>query len=242
MPTNDAVEEQSPKSDAGNARARTQDESVPGAAKDKNIIIINQPRQSSAAWYLLPVFFLIIGGAISYFCLRKQDPPRARKTLIVGAALSVIPIVLLAVISGVVYEEFEGSRVSETDMTDAQIKQSALEVPYASLMEESERYEGEIVHYEGGVVQVVDNFGSYALRVEVYNALFESDTIWSNYDPNTDEDKEWVENLRRTLDPFGDAERVEVWGVFTGLREYETLIRTINTVPEVDVFILEKIP
>ena len=253
MPTNDMVGEQNPKTDTDNARAQAQDEPMPSATKDKNIIIINQPRQSSAAWYLLPVFFLIIGGVISYFCLRKQDPSRARKTLIVGAVLSVIPILLLVVTVSVIdSEEFEdvrkelfgtkGGSMSDTDMTDEQIKRGALKVPYASLMEESERYEGEIIYYEGNVIQAMEDFNSYVLNVRVSDGPLESDTIWSNYDPNTDGEKEWIEDLRRTTSPFEDTERVNVWGVFTGLREYETLLKTINTVPEIDVYIIEKVP
>ena len=252
MPTNDTVGEQNPKTDTDNARAQAQDEPMPSATKDKNIIIINQPRQSSAAWYLLPVFFLIIGGVISYFCLRKQDPSRARKTLIVGAVLSVIPILLLVVTVSVIdSEEFEdirkelfgtkGDSVSETDMTDEQIKQGALKVPYASLMEEGERYEGEIIYYEGDVIQTIEDFNSYVLMVDVSDEPFESDAMWSNYDPETDGEEEWIEELRRKTNPFETSDRVEIWGVFTGLQEYETLLRAINTVPEVDVYILEKV-
>ena len=190
----------------------------------------------------MPVFLSIIGGVISYLCLRKQDPPRARKTLIVGAVLSVIPIVVLAGISGFVYDALEDTKVSVTDMTDDQIRQNALAVPHASLMEDAERYRGEIIQYEGDIVQVMDNFNSYMLRVEVSDELLESNSIWSNFDPGTDEERQWVAGIEKKHDPFGqDPDTVRIWGMFTGLRDYDTIIGTALTVPEVDVYLLERV-
>ncbi len=239
----DEPSRQGPETDPSPAiHAQAPQDPIPSdASRDKNIVIINQPRQSSAAWYLLPIFFSIIGGAISYFCLRKQDPPRARKTLILGAVLSVMPILLLASLLGSVYYEFEGSRVSVTDMTDDQIKQSAPTIPHASLMEESERYKGEIIHYEGDIEQVLNNFNSYVLRVQVSDQPFATDSIWSNFDPNTDKERQWVEELEKTLNPFSqDPDSVKIWGIFTGLREHDTIFGNTMTIPEVDVYILEK--
>ena len=210
---------------------------------EKNIVIINQPRQSSAAWYLLPVFFSIIGGAISYLCLRKQDPPRARKTLILGALLSILPILMLVGILGIVHESFEDTKVSVPEMTDEQIRQNALVVPYDSLLAESQRYQGEIIQYEGDVVQVMDNFNSYMLRVEVSDELFVTNSVWSNFVPDTDEQSMWVQDIEKKHDPFGqDPDRVKIWGLFTGLKDYDTLLGSTVTVPEVDVYLLEKIP
>ncbi len=210
---------------------------------EKNIVIINQPRQSSAAWYLLPVFFSIVGGAISYLCLRKQDPPRARKTLILGALLSILPILMLVGILGIVHESFEDTKVSVTEMTDEQIRQNALVVPYDSLLAESQRYQGEIIQYEGNIVQVMDNFNSYMLRVEVSNELFVTNSVWSNFSPDTDEQILWVQDIEKKHDPFvQDPDRVRIWGLFTGLKDYDTILGSTVTVPEVDVYLLEKIP
>ena len=237
---------------------------IPDAKGDRNIVIINQPRQSSAAWYLLPIFFAIIGGAISYACLRRQDPSRARKTLILGTILSVIPILLLVVIAVFLYEEFGDAGGPVIDMSDDQIRQSALVVPYESLMEESQRYEGEIIMYEGDIVQTVDNFHSYVLRVKVSNELlesnaiwsnfswnrwpgpaafiWESNSIWSNFSPTTEEERQWLSDLEHTNSPFDqDPDRVRIWGSFIGLREYDTLFGVKMTVPEVYVHILERI-
>jgi len=38
-------------------------------------------------WYLLPIFFNIIGGVIAYYVLRKDDRVKAKKTLILGIIL-----------------------------------------------------------------------------------------------------------------------------------------------------------
>lgn len=213
------------------------------AVQDREpIIIINQPRDSSAAWYLLPVFLLMVGGLISYLCLRKQDPPRARKTLILGIFLSVIPVLMLTVVLEFVYEGFEDTRIQPTDMTYEQIRQSALVVPYDLLMEESGKYQGEVILYEGDVEQVMDNFHSYMLRVAVSDELFVTNSIWSNFDPDTDEQRQWVQSIEKKHDPFGqDPDHVRIYGLFTGLREYDTILGSTLTVPEVDVYILEKI-
>ncbi len=52
-------------------------------------------------WYLLPIFFNIIGGVIAYYVLRKDDRVKAKKALIlgiillgVGAALGVVTVYL----------------------------------------------------------------------------------------------------------------------------------------------------
>ena len=71
-----------PKADfAKNPKVHREDTPAP---TDGKIIIVTNPPRSSAAWYLLPIFLSIIGGTISYLCLRKQDPSRARRTFILG--------------------------------------------------------------------------------------------------------------------------------------------------------------
>ena len=45
-------------------------------------------------WYLLPIFFGIIGGIIAYFAIRKDDRKKAKKCLFVGLILLVIGIIL----------------------------------------------------------------------------------------------------------------------------------------------------
>lgn len=45
-------------------------------------------KRRSRLWYLLPIFFSIIGGMIAYFVLKESDPITARNTLWVGVVLA----------------------------------------------------------------------------------------------------------------------------------------------------------
>ncbi len=48
----------------------------------------------SNAWFLLPIFFGMIGGIIAFFILRRDDPRKARNCLYVGIVFMVIGIIL----------------------------------------------------------------------------------------------------------------------------------------------------
>lgn len=48
----------------------------------------------SNAWFLLPIFFGVIGGIIAYFILRKDDPRKAQNCLYLGIAFMVFGIIL----------------------------------------------------------------------------------------------------------------------------------------------------
>jgi len=53
------------------------------------------PRKTrSNAWFLLPIFFGMIGGAIAFFVLRHDDPHKARNCLYLGILLMMIGIIL----------------------------------------------------------------------------------------------------------------------------------------------------
>jgi cytochrome bd-type quinol oxidase subunit 1 len=52
----------------------------------------------SNAWFLLPIFFGMIGGIIAYFILRKDDPRKARNCLYVGIVFMIMGIILNIVI------------------------------------------------------------------------------------------------------------------------------------------------
>jgi uncharacterized Tic20 family protein len=47
-------------------------------------------RNASVAWYLLPIFFGIIGAVIMWLALRNEDPRKAKKGLILGVILTVV--------------------------------------------------------------------------------------------------------------------------------------------------------
>jgi len=47
----------------------------------------------SNAWFLLPVFFGVIGGIIAFFIIRHDDPRKAKNCLYLGLVLMVIGII-----------------------------------------------------------------------------------------------------------------------------------------------------
>ncbi|MDB4342320.1 zinc ribbon domain-containing protein [Nitrosopumilus sp.] len=58
-----------------------------------------QGGKPSAAWYLLPIFFSVIGGIISWACIRDRDPRMAKNNLVLGILLTVIPIIIGVVLA-----------------------------------------------------------------------------------------------------------------------------------------------
>ena len=51
-------------------------------------------RSRSNAWFLLPIFFGVIGGIIAFFVLRQDDPQKARNCLYLGIIFMIIGIVV----------------------------------------------------------------------------------------------------------------------------------------------------
>ena len=45
-------------------------------------------------WYLVPIFFGLIGGIIAYFAIRRDDPQKAKKCLYLGIILTAINVIL----------------------------------------------------------------------------------------------------------------------------------------------------
>ena len=50
-------------------------------------------KKRSNAWFLLPIFFGIIGGVGAYFILRKDDPHKAKNCLYLGIILMIVGII-----------------------------------------------------------------------------------------------------------------------------------------------------
>ena len=57
-------------------------------------------RKRSNWWYLLPIFFGVIGGIIAYFALRKDDREKAKKCMYLGLILLAVGILLETFLSG----------------------------------------------------------------------------------------------------------------------------------------------
>ena len=60
----------------------------------------------SRLWYLVPIFFGLIGGIIAYFAIRRDDPEKAKKCLWVGIILTAINVIInISLVSTGVYEQ-----------------------------------------------------------------------------------------------------------------------------------------
>jgi len=53
---------------------------------------MTQEIRRSGFWYLLPLFFGIIGGVIAYFVIKQDDPNKAKNCLKLGLVLLIIDI------------------------------------------------------------------------------------------------------------------------------------------------------
>ena len=66
-----------------------------GAALTNSAATPWQPAQHvSAAWYLVPLFFGIIGGIIAWAVTKDRDPRRARNLLIFGLVWTLVPVII----------------------------------------------------------------------------------------------------------------------------------------------------
>ena len=64
------------------------------AFQSRTTVITTEAPQSSAAWYLLPIFLGIIGGVIAYYGVRGADPHKAKRCLIIGLIVTAVPFVV----------------------------------------------------------------------------------------------------------------------------------------------------
>lgn len=51
----------------------------------------------SKAWYLLPIFFRLLGGLIMFFVLKDENRQMAKNGVILGVVLTVVGIMLVVV-------------------------------------------------------------------------------------------------------------------------------------------------
>ena len=66
----------------------------------------------SNAWFLLPIFFGIIGGIIAFFILRQDDLPKAKNCLYLGIAFMIFGIILNILISSSIPDLDSGFNVN----------------------------------------------------------------------------------------------------------------------------------
>ncbi len=51
----------------------------------------------SNLWFLLPIFFNVIGGVIAYFIIKDDDPRKAKNCLLLGVILTAISFAIFVV-------------------------------------------------------------------------------------------------------------------------------------------------
>jgi len=66
----------------------------------------------SNAWFLLPIFFGVIGGIIAFFILRQDDPRKAKNCLYLGLVFMMIGIIFNIVIASSLPEFDTGFNVN----------------------------------------------------------------------------------------------------------------------------------
>ena len=59
-------------------------------------------KSRSPLWYELPLLFQVIGGLISFFIIRKDDPVKAKRCLALGLILTIIPLLFVIGVYGFV--------------------------------------------------------------------------------------------------------------------------------------------
>ena len=198
----------------------------------------------SKAWYDMPVFLGMLGGIIAFVVLARRDRGMAYKSLIIGTAITVILvaplfglIVLTEGVDGIYNLSYQlVDNIVDTDESaeyaDEEAKRLAVTIPYDFLMSDGETYSDEIVHYVGVTKQVKSlGFGEYLVMVAVeQDGFLDVGNIWVNYEPVSDEEKEWMGMNERESNIYGKNDKtVEFWGVLKGLKEYNTLLGATRT-------------
>ena len=79
-------------------------------------------------WYLLPIFFGFLGGMAMFFVLKDEDRQLAKNGVKVGAILTIVPIVIIAVVWSVLFASLL-SNLSTTGATTTPMPDSGLFLP-----------------------------------------------------------------------------------------------------------------
>ena len=56
-------------------------------------------KNPSKAWYLLPIFFGILGGLVMYFIVRDDNKQMAKNGLILSVILTIVGIIFVVVLN-----------------------------------------------------------------------------------------------------------------------------------------------
>jgi hypothetical protein len=112
-----------------------------------------------------------------------------------------------------------------------EIKVKARPMEYQELAREPGRYAGTLVLLEGKVVQAVLNGDDWMLRVNVTRDKYE---FWK--------DTVWVDYRRRGPKRILEGDLLRIWGRYTGIRSYTTVMKATVQIPRVHAVALELLP
>ena len=56
-------------------------------------------KNPSKAWYLLPIFFGILGGLVMYFIVRDDNKQMAKNGLILSVILTIVGIIFVVILN-----------------------------------------------------------------------------------------------------------------------------------------------
>lgn len=65
-----------------------------------------ETKKVSSAWYLVPIFFGIIGGIIAWLIIKDDDQKKAKNCLMIGLFMIVIEVILYLTIFATLFASF----------------------------------------------------------------------------------------------------------------------------------------
>ena len=157
----------------------------------------------SPLWYELPLLFQILGGIISFFLIRKDDPVKAKRCLILGIILTAIPVLFIIGVYG-----FIGSTSTFVIASDSMNPEFAVN----DIVMVDKEYPFEKISI-GDVIAF--NRPSDHNRVIVHRVIDVLDD-----DP-------------KTLKTKGDSNRTSITGTDFPITEEEYIGKIVNTIPQV---------
>jgi hypothetical protein len=87
-----------------------------------------QKNRGSNIWYLLPIFFGLVGGMAMFFVLKDENRQLAKNGVKLGAILTIVPILIIVLLWSVLIASLL-SDLTTTGATTTSIPNSGLFLP-----------------------------------------------------------------------------------------------------------------
>jgi len=184
----------------------------------------NRARGLSCGMILFGVTALSFGVIFAIVhAVRKQGKSWAKKMITLSAVIFIVGVIALGVNS--VDSNYPGSedasaKAALTSPVDYKASCSS-SITYDDAARTPDKYSGTRVHFKGEVIQVMENNGDNAYRINVTEGQYEnwSDTIYVKFSL-PDGDSRILEN-----------DNVDIYGELNGLQTYKTVFGSTVTVP-----------